>query len=48
MNMPDAHRGQQRELYPLELELRRVLHCHVGAKNQTQVLRKSIKCSYNH
>lgn len=48
MSLPDAHRVQQRELDPLELKLRMVLHCHVGVKNQTQVLCKSIRCSYNH
>lgn len=33
-----VHRGPRRELDPLELELQRVLSCHVGVRKRDQVL----------
>ena len=37
--------GQEKTLDSLELELQLVVSCHVGARNQTQVLWKSSRCS---
>jgi hypothetical protein len=38
--------GEQNALDPLELELQTVVSCHMGAENQTQVLRaaRSLSC----
>lgn len=41
MYMPGAHRSQKKASVPLELEIQMVVHCHVGAKNWTQFLKKN-------
>lgn len=38
--------GGQRRQNPLELESQMVVSCHVGARNQTMVLRKNSHCLY--
>jgi hypothetical protein len=43
MYVPDAHEGQERVSYPLELELQ-IVSSHVSAGNQTWVLCKSSLC----
>lgn len=40
-----ALRGQKMVSDPLELELKMVVHCHVGTGNQIWVLCRSSKCS---
>ena len=43
--VPSAIRGHKRVPDPLELELRTVVSCRVGAVNQTQVFCKNSMCS---
>lgn len=45
MYLPGNHRGQKRASQPLEMELQTDGILHVGAGNQSQVLRKSYKFS---
>lgn len=41
MCVPGVSGGQKQALDPLELELQMFVNCHVDARNQTWVLRKS-------
>ena len=43
--LPDVPRNQKRALCLLELELHMLMNYHVGARNKTQILWKSIQCS---
>ena len=43
-HMLSAHRGQERELDPPEMELKMIVSGHVGAENGIQVRCKSNKC----
>lgn len=42
--VPDAHISWKRVSGPLELELQAFVNCHVGVKNQTQILWKRNEC----
>ena len=42
MHACSAHGGQKRAVEPLEVELQTVVSCHVGARNQTQVLEEQL------
>lgn len=47
MHVPGDCRGQDGMSEPLELELQMVMHCHVGAGNQTQTLQEQVLLKYN-